>query len=498
MNLLWVGLLCLPVWINAQGEQAAKAEQERVLRLQKELRSLKTLRSEKANALEKAEAARWDARYRQASQNREWEEDIRRLEEQYGRQANALARQEEELIRAQNAKREREAEWEGLQGNWQGLITLMKQGIDEAARELEGDFPVELAIRSQKLSRAGELLDAENPAVVEALEAYYGAYHNRYLLTGSQALEERAALFEGGDEAPAWRLRLGTVWLGEMGKDGERAQLLMRTGALQGQVFVWRENLGAEVMDKTRVTIRQAVEGDGEVSPPLDVLQNKSLGAALSRGQAPGAWAAMAAWFRSGGVVMYPIIMVALFAAFLSAGRFWVFARRGTRPQTFMNGLRPLLDQGKFAEARQYCQNSQTSLGDTLGAVLGRAGQDREAAEKTAQEAMLREVPALEKWMPLIATLAAVAPLMGLLGTVSGMITLFQVITTAGTNDPKILAGGISEALVTTQAGLVIAIPVLLVHGVLSNRLDNINSALNVHTLEVLNRLWPAGEGARS
>ncbi len=498
LHLLLTGLLCLPISAFAQADKAAKAEQDRIIRLQTELRSLKTMQAEKRDALEKAEAARWDARYRQASQNREWEENVRRLEEKYGRLANGLARQEEELIRAQNVKREREAEWEGTKVNWEGLITLVKQGVDEAARELEGDFPVELAVRTQKLSQAGELLEKENSSVMQALELYYGAYQNRYLLTRSQNLEERAALYENGEEAPSWRLRLGTVWLGESQKDGSRSQLLLRTGSLQGQVFAWRENLGKEVMDKTRSTIRDAVEGRSEVNPPLDVLQNKSLGAVLAGGQTPGAFAAMTGWFRSGGVVMFPIMLVALFAAFLSAGRFVVFARRGTPPESFMKGLRPLLDEGKFAEARQYCLKSKTSLGDTLGAVLGRAGQEREAGEKTAQEAMLREVPYLEKWMPLIATLAAVAPLMGLLGTVSGMITLFQVITSAGTNDPKILAGGISEALVTTQAGLVIAIPVLLVHGVLSNRLDNINSSLNVHTLEVLNRLWPTGEGARS
>ncbi len=496
--LLIAGLLCLQPTLWAQGDQAAKAEQERLATLQKELHSLKNLQAAKLGALEKAEAARWDARYRQASQNREWEEDIRRLEEKYGRTAQALARQEEELMRAQNELREREAEWAGTNGNWEGLITMAKQGVDEASRESESDFPVDLAIRTQMLSQAGELLEQENPSLMRGLEAYFGAYHNRYLLTQTQSLDERASLYEDGVEAPSWRLRLGTVWLGETAKDGNHTQLILRTGSLQGQVFAWRENLGKDIMDKTGSTIREALEGRTEISPPLDVLQNKSLGAVLSRGQAPGVLEGIAAWFRSGGVVMFPIGLVALFAAFLSAGRFLAFARRGTHPEKFMRGLRLLLDQGKFSEARQYCLQSNTSLGDTLGAVLGRTGQDRESAEKTAQEAMLREVPTLEKWMPLIATLAAVAPLMGLLGTVSGMITLFQVITSAGTNDPRILAGGISEALVTTQAGLVIAIPVLLAHGVLSNRLDNINSSLNVHTMEVLNRLWPASEGARS
>ena len=89
--------------------------------------------------------------------------------------------------------------------------------------------------------------------------------------------------------------------------------------------------------------------------------------------------------------------------------------------------------------------------------------------------------------MSFISALGTSAPLLGLLGTVSGMITLFKVITETGTNDARILAGGISEALVTTQTGLLVAIPVLLIHGYLSERLDDILSHYNQTVLEVFN-----------
>jgi biopolymer transport protein ExbB len=71
------------------------------------------------------------------------------------------------------------------------------------------------------------------------------------------------------------------------------------------------------------------------------------------------------------------------------------------------------------------------------------------------------------------------------------MITLFKIITEAGTNDARILAGGISEALVTTQTGLIIAIPILLIHGYLAERMDEINSSLYAESLTLLNRMWP-------
>ena len=87
-----------------------------------------------------------------------------------------------------------------------------------------------------------------------------------------------------------------------------------------------------------------------------------------------------------------------------------------------------------------------------------------ETLELKLDDAILKEMPALEKNLSLLKLLAGVAPLMGLLGTVTGMILTFQAITLFGTGDPKLMAGGISQALMTTVLGLVVAIPILLLH----------------------------------
>ena len=91
---------------------------------------------------------------------------------------------------------------------------------------------------------------------------------------------------------------------------------------------------------------------------------------------------------------------------------------------------------------------------------------------KPLQEAILKELPRLERFLSTISVLAAVAPLLGLLGTVSGMINTFQAITIHGTGDPRMLSGGISEALITTQLGLLVAVPVLILHHFLERRVD--------------------------
>ena len=89
--------------------------------------------------------------------------------------------------------------------------------------------------------------------------------------------------------------------------------------------------------------------------------------------------------------------------------------------------------------------------------------------------------------------MATTAPLIGLLGTVMGMIQLFQVITMHGTSDPKLLAGGISVALITTEAGLIVAIPLQFLHTFVSNRVDAIRSRMEKAGLAVLNSRWLKG-----
>ena len=119
-------------------------------------------------------------------------------------------------------------------------------------------------------------------------------------------------------------------------------------------------------------------------------------------------------------------------------------------------------------------RGAQARDDNPLGRVM-LAGQqarnaDLETVESKLDEAIIKETPAIERWLPLLKIIAAVAPLLGLLGTVTGMIVTFQAITLFGTGDPKLMAGGISQALVTTVLGLVVAIPMVFLHSVLAAR----------------------------
>jgi biopolymer transport protein ExbB len=125
----------------------------------------------------------------------------------------------------------------------------------------------------------------------------------------------------------------------------------------------------------------------------------------------------------------------------------------------------------KVSEQLRRAEPSDSNpLGRILAVYQASRESDTESLELKLDEAILREVPRLEGWQGAIKVIAAVAPLLGLLGTVTGMIATFQAITLFGTGDPKLMADGISQALVTTVLGLSVAIPLVLLHSVVASR----------------------------
>ncbi len=161
---------------------------------------------------------------------------------------------------------------------------------------------------------------------------------------------------------------------------------------------------------------------------------------------------------NQGGLVGYVIILLGLFGVGLALERI-------TRLTLTARGVKAQMAAGSA--------NGDTPLGRVWAAYHAAADQkklDVETLELKLDDAILKEMPALEKNLSLLKLLAGVAPLMGLLGTVTGMILTFQAITLFGTGDPKLMAGGISQALMTTVLGLVVAIPILLLHAVAATR----------------------------
>jgi biopolymer transport protein ExbB len=174
-----------------------------------------------------------------------------------------------------------------------------------------------------------------------------------------------------------------------------------------------------------------------------------------------------------GGPIVWPILGILGLALFILLERFFFFYRRQIRVEPFMAKLRQLVDQGNWEECKTLLSAEKNRLiPKILLTSLPFRKQKREDMENALQESILGEIPKIERFLSTLGMLAAIAPLLGLLGTVTGMINTFHVITYYGAGDPRMMSGGISEALVTTMLGLTVAIPIMLVHTLLSRRVE--------------------------
>ena len=173
----------------------------------------------------------------------------------------------------------------------------------------------------------------------------------------------------------------------------------------------------------------------------------------------------VAEYFRQGGIFMYPLLFFSVLAATVAIERFIVFSKAKINVSDFLTKIRKaLLVNRNVKEAIKICEQSKGPVASVMKAGLLRYGHSREDVEKTIENAALYELDRLEKRLGVLATTANVAPMLGFLGTVAGMIKSFATLAEQGLTNPAAVAIGISEALITTATGLIIAIPAQLVY----------------------------------
>lgn len=176
----------------------------------------------------------------------------------------------------------------------------------------------------------------------------------------------------------------------------------------------------------------------------------------------------------SGGPVLVAILLVSLYALYLFIERFLKLSRERVDADALMNRVNAAVRERDLEQALSACEQHGGPVARVIQAALLRLPYGRAAVEAAFQEASLSEEQRLTRGLRPLATIAQVAPLLGLLGTVTGMIIAFAEISQQGTGNPAALADGIGQALVTTAAGLIVAIPALIGQNYLANRVDGI------------------------
>jgi len=191
-----------------------------------------------------------------------------------------------------------------------------------------------------------------------------------------------------------------------------------------------------------------------------------------------------------GGVLMWPILLCSIVALTIIIERFLALRRADVDAREFMDTMRQVLRQDRVQEALEQCDESRAPIARIMKAGLLKHDRPRDDIREAIEDAARFEVPRLERYLSGLATCATVAPMLGLLGTVQGMIKCFAQIQNArGQVSPADLAEGIGNALVATAAGLVVAIPTLIVYNYFVTRVQGMVTGMEAGSPELMDLL---------
>lgn len=191
----------------------------------------------------------------------------------------------------------------------------------------------------------------------------------------------------------------------------------------------------------------------------------------------------------AGGWIMLPIILCSIAVIAISIERYWTLNPAKIAPRSLLAQVWSWIKNNQIdaAKLRELKQSSQ--LGQILAAGLSNSKHGREVMKDSIQESANQVIHELERYISTLGTIAAIAPLLGLLGTVFGMIKVFAAIMIEGSGNTAVLAGGISEALITTAAGLCVAIPAMIAHRFFQRRIDSVVITMEDEAIKLVDAL---------
>ena len=193
---------------------------------------------------------------------------------------------------------------------------------------------------------------------------------------------------------------------------------------------------------------------------------------------------------QAGGILMIPIIICSIISMAIIIERYWTLrvaklAPRQLLPQVWDWIQKKQLDSNRIKDIKE-----NSPLGQILAAGLSNSKQGRDVMKDSVEQAASHVAHNMERYLSTLGTIAAVAPLIGLLGTVFGMIDVFAAIVSEGTGNASVLAGGISKALITTASGLTVAIPAMIFHRALTRKIDAILVFMEQDAVKLIDALY--------
>lgn len=298
--------------------------------------------------------------------------------------------------------------------------------------------------------------DTPPPAVLEARVAVINA-----------SIERLGKLFAGSTSPGIAVAADGSVQEGTFAALGPESWFSSLDGQAGGPVEPGKNGSAPRILPGDAAAAARLISG-GATELEIDFTGGKAR--LVEESTHIGVWESI----QAGGFWVWPILALGLISFAFGGFKILQFSRVRRPGLAWMEGIIKAVKQGDRSQAAELARRAKHPAGEVLHKAVQASGQGLEAIEETIYEALIGVKAWSGSHLPFIAVTAATAPLLGLLGTVSGMIQTFQMITVVGSGDPKPLAGGISEALTATAWGLVVAVPSLLLHAYLTRRSQDI------------------------
>ncbi len=350
-----------------------------------------------------------------------------------------------------------ERDFENRKENKEIIETTLKQAaMDEGVKE---------DLSASKLS----LLDEMEIAFEKALTS---------LSQASQVSKKKGVFYsEDGEEKQGQIISMGTV--ARFAENDGRVASLYPTGDGNFKVWSWLDVSANSLIEK---------KIPEKLSFFLYENPNKEYSAASEK--------TLMDTLRAGGIIGWFILAMGVFALIISGVRFYLLHKASSRKTENLEQVIEKIKNNEVDEAQHLLVTENNSVSRVLNKTLSYLRTEPQKVDDAIIEAILKESKIIDRFGVVILVVASVAPLMGLLGTVTGMISTFDIITLYGTGNPKLLSGGISEALVTTMFGLIVAIPALLIGQFLSSKTESIKADMEKWALATCNAFRNKGDQA--
>lgn len=412
------------------------------------------------------------------------------LEHAYQREFAFLAAQKSDLEsrvaafqqRATNEGNRAETRIDSLQGSIVGLQSRADRINDlltEADRNItaiednRGTLEATYQQAESTLEQIGEdVIDAEQLTDADDLgkiDLLFNTATEQLRSLGTVRAEAGKFYLIDGTEATGNIIKIGNI--AAYGISGENGGVLAPAG--EGRYKLWKED-----------TVEQAkalLAGQAPASLPLFLYE--SLNKPIEENEKRG----LIGTINDGGTIAWIIVALGIVALIMSLLRFIFLRQASGSTGKILDAVSQHVNAGDHEQALKACKKRGGATGRVMGSAIRNLDRDREHIEDIVSEAILHENAHLNRFGNVIMVVAAVAPLLGLLGTVTGMITTFDIITEFGTGDPKLLSGGISIALITTEVGLAVAIPALILGNLLNGWAESIKDSMEKAALRVIN-----------